>query len=443
MREELSLFNAMDGNLLDVSKPTFDQSLTMNLLFQERVLVNETMFFNSHNLALHLKDNSGRQSLFEAACKQGLVVPALRGTTTLEEAFQNFPKIYGKNYDAVTPEMKPFRDNVIAAVDIGIHEGRTKVFAWPELDTPLSVSYLDLLKRLLQKEEPPSYVNDDSRRAQLFTRVWSRTRPWRWDLIDAAVRLTELKGAAGLQRAEIFNLLGRTLGGGERKEGFSGKDILLSATSISNEDKLAASLFIKWCTQCHHVNQASRFGVSINFPAYNLDQDFVLDSILRSPLDRPPEGARGFRCEVLLPSLDKLASVKPDDLLAIRADLGHGYIHALKRWYSDPSEQNQDDVQTSLKSYCHNLTKSYENVHVRPLEVEIVSGITSARRTNLQSVGGNIYDLVAQSHVPIFHQAFSLGTKVIRAVKTERLRSQHEARNQELEITLAKDVASI
>ena len=60
-------------------------------------------------------------------------------------------------------------------------------------------------------------------------------------------------------------------------------------------------VFLKWVTQCYRLNQARNFGTAINFPVYNIDQDFIIDTLMRSPLDLPPESSEGFRCEVEFP----------------------------------------------------------------------------------------------------------------------------------------------
>jgi hypothetical protein len=439
MSDQLSLFNAMDGNLLSVGEGVFNQSLVMNVLFQEKLLVSETLFFNSHVLAKHIGQMSGHQSLFEAACKQGIVVPALRGVKTLEDAFNNFPKIYGPKYPGV-PAMLPFKDRVIAAVDSGIAGGRTIPVQWPNDGISFSESYGELIKKLLQTDDPPAYVNYEVSRGKLFRRIWDKTINWRLDLVTDAIRLTEAKGFKGLQRAELFDLLGKQLGVEHKEDGVGGLDIVSACKDP--EDQLAASMFVKWCTQCHHLNQARRFGVSINFPVYSFDQDFILDSILRSPLDAAPTKDKGFRCEVRLPEPAKLAQMRPEDLLAIRSDIGHGYLHALRRWYENPTETNQQSVEITLDRYCEDIRARYQAVHVRPIEVAISSGTTTVDRLNLQSGFEKVYDIVVQAHVPLLHQIFALGRIAYRILKVGQVRSQNQPHAHELEITLAKDAAS-
>jgi hypothetical protein len=442
MNDEYSLFNAMDGTLLDLGSQAFDESLTMNLLFQEKILVHEALFFNCPNLVQHFgRRRPGYQSLFEAACKQGLVVPALRDpkVQSLEQAFQAMSKVYGADYKVVIPDMEPYRDLIIAAVDTSIVQGITRPFYWPVDGPSLGEQYRGVVSKVLQTDDPPSYTGYNPDRALLFRRVWELSRPWRIDLVEEAAHRTAAKGALGLQRAEVFNVVGWSLGVSEDIRNVSAEKIV--GASADGEQRLAARLFVKWLTQCHHVSQARNFRTSINFPIYNLDQDFILDSILRSPIDPPPERSSGFRCEVTLPDIQLLAEVDPADLVAIRNDIGHGYLHALKRWQTEPSESNEEAVERTLKQYCEDITARYRDIRTIPLEVAASSGTTKILNRNLQDIAGKLYgDVVQELKIPILHQITSLGAALYRTLKVHHIESVHAPKRQELEVTLAKDV---
>jgi hypothetical protein len=62
-------------------------------------------------------------------------------------------------------------------------------------------------------------------------------------------------------------------------------------------------------TQCYHLNQANFFGAAIHFPVYSLSQDFVAESLLRSPMDPSPQQVDSFRIDVMLPPPEKLILV--------------------------------------------------------------------------------------------------------------------------------------
>lgn len=79
------------------------------------------IFFNSTLLAKHVEQATpGMPSLFEVACRRGFVVPAFRDpkTNTLEEAYEHMKNVYG--YGILHTQMQPYRDRVVASVDIGL-----------------------------------------------------------------------------------------------------------------------------------------------------------------------------------------------------------------------------------------------------------------------------------------------------------------------------------
>ena len=76
--KEYSLLNAADGSLMDLDTRKFEDSLTMNILFQERILLHEPNFFNSNFIIDHIRRRPSELSLFELACRSGLIIPAFR-----------------------------------------------------------------------------------------------------------------------------------------------------------------------------------------------------------------------------------------------------------------------------------------------------------------------------------------------------------------------------
>ena len=53
---QYSLFNASDDWIAHyIDDVTFDESLLLNILFQDRILIHESYFFNSSLLARHIQ----------------------------------------------------------------------------------------------------------------------------------------------------------------------------------------------------------------------------------------------------------------------------------------------------------------------------------------------------------------------------------------------------
>ena len=426
-----SLFNATDDCLVSfISQNEFEESLLLNILFQDRTIVHESNFFNSTMLATHIRQARGEPSLFELAARRGLVIPAFRylDTDSLEQAFHKMKNVYGESYGLLHPAMQPFRDRVVASVDAG--RDQVKPFYWPRKDGEyLGEGYHRLIRQLLQSESPPEYTQHDPDREQLFARVWEASKLWRFDCVEEAVQRTLKKGAYGLQRLELFCAIGRRLGILDDNPAIRPKDLI---DRCDGEEALAMEVFLKWVTQCHHLNQAQSFGLAINFPAYNLRQDFILDTLTRSPVDPEPTLNEGFRCKVELPPMEILLQTNASNLVAIRADLGLGYLNALKRWQDNPSSNNQEGVDRSFRDYCEQICMRYDSGIRQPFLADFGRGTTTApvllRDTAAAVVSGSVPG--------VFVQITKAINTVFRYIRGKSLTSKTSPVLRELEITL-------
>jgi hypothetical protein len=420
---EYSLFNAMDGSLATLDATAFDQSLVLNILFQDKVLVYDGTFFTCHNLIDHLKKRPGYQSLFEVACGRGLIVPAIRDPKiqSLEESARSL-RLQSPGYQL--PEAEKYRDRIIYAVDRSIAAGTTRPFYWPANTRPLGEGYEEVVRKLLYQDRPPIYIEQSIERTLYFQDLWERTRTWRTDIIDMASRRTLESGQLGLRRQEIFNELGRSLGitPGHR-------DVTYDDLMKICPDNLPITVFLRWLAQCHFINQARAFDVAINFPIYHLDEDCVLDSILRSPRDEAPSKEVGFRCEVTLPAIGRLSQSMPDDLIAIRLELGGEYLRSLRRWQEEANDDNLDHLKRSLKFYCEEISARYK--HITPIEVEVT--IDKGRVANIINAVANF---VSDHNIPLLQHFTKLGTALYKARMEAKAEIEHAPRQQDLEITL-------
>lgn len=445
MRElpEYSLFNAADDCLAHyVGEDSFNESLLLNVLFQEKVLVHEAYFFNSTLLTKHIQGAKGEPSLFELAAQRGIVVPAFRHrqTGTLEEAYELMKKedVYGESYDLLHPAMQPFLDRLIGSVNVGLRN--SKPFYWPASDDQdeslgLGNGYYRIISELLQTQEPPEYAQHDGDRKQLFERVWTASKRWRQECVEEAVKGTQRKGAQGLQRTELFYALGRSLGMAENIATIGVADLVSHCKD--EEQALCMEVFLKWITQCHHLNQARTFGTAINFPVYSIDRDFIIDSLLRSPVDPAPALSEGFRCEVLLPPVATLLQSGSPDVLAIRADLGLGYLNALKRWQGNPSDENQGAVENSLRDYCDQISARYDRTVLQPLVASFTKGTSSYANIVGDTATATAAILTPGSSVGFFVSVAKLVHTTYQYVRRKRLKATLSARGRELELTLA------
>lgn len=431
---DFSLFNSADDCLAhSLDDQVFDESLILNILFQEGLLVHEAYFFNSTLLAKHVERAIGRPSLFELAAQRGLIIPAFRSTNsvTLDDAYENMKHVYGESYVLLHPQMQPFKDRVVASVNVGIQ--KTEPFYWPSNERSLGEGYQEVIAALLQTDSPPVYSYSDPGRRQLLHRVWEISKPWRFDNVDEAIQLTKAKGGLGLQRTELFCSVGWSVGIPRNVVTIFPSDIIDRCTT--DEDKLAMEIFLKWVTQCHHVNQAKSFQTAINFPVYNLDQDFIIDTLLRSPLDSPPTQSEGFRCAVELPPLDALVAADPSELVAIRSDLGLGYLHALSRWQESPTEDNQESVAGSLREYAAQICARYD-VGIRQTLLASVTRGGSSPWGEVAELAGSVTGMATGVPFGVFSQLRKTVTTLYKYVRRNARNTRLSPRKRELEITL-------
>jgi len=436
---EYSLFNSADDCLsYSLQESTFDESLMLNILFQERLLVHEAYFFNSTLLAGHVRRaKPGTPSLFELAARRGLIVPAFRDskTQTMDQAQEVMTVTYGSSYGLMHPQMQPLRDRVFASVDIGLQLPEIKPFYWPRISDAgsLGEGYYNTIRELLQTEDPPVYSSFNPDRELQIQRVWEASKAWRFDYVEEAAVRTKTKGALGLQRLELFCSLGWALGIPTDTVTISPEDIINHCAN--KEQALAMQIFLKWVTQCYHLNQARYFGTAINFPVYNIDQDFIIDTIMRSPLDLAPEPSEGFRCKVEFPPLDVLVRADATELVAIRTDLGNGYLRALKRWQLEPSIDHQEEAKASLRDYCDQICAYYNTGTRQALVADISKGSSSPWADVVSTVAG-IGQGVTGVPFGLFSQLANTMTALYKYYRVKKLTAQIRPKQQELEVTL-------
>ena len=435
MALEYSLFNSADDCLAHSLKGgVFEESLILNLLFQERLLMHEAYFFNSTLLVEHIEQAQGRPALFEVAAKAGLIVPAFRDpkTESLDHAFEKMKSEYGQDFVLLHPKVQPFKNRIVAAVDIGLE--RQKPFYWPANAPPLGEGYEAVLRNMLQTDRPPDYALFSADREQLLNRVWAASERWRFEGIADAAARTVAKGAKGLQRAELFCSIGWSLGISRDEVTIKPLDIVTRCGDL--EQRLAMEVFLKWISQCYHLNQAQSFHTAINFPVYNLDEDFIVDSLLRSPLDAAPATFEGFRCEVELPPLNVLLSADAADLIRIRDDLGSGYLYALKKWQRNPTGENQEATQASLRDYCAQICRSYDQGIRQKFVASMTQGTSSSPWGDLGRAAASGLGLATGTPLGVFSQMTKTLSTVYRYFRRRRVNAGVASSDRDLEITL-------
>jgi len=157
-----SILNAADSALEhELPYRAFQQSLVLNLLFQPSVLVNESFFLTSGYIMEHVRNASSTQSLFEAGLRNGIIIPTYRdeSTKSLQQALDRLASIYGKDFIANLGDRTHAVNRLVAAVDAG---GANPVY-WKK-GVSSGERYHSVLRKWLQSEEPPCFVQIDSAR---------------------------------------------------------------------------------------------------------------------------------------------------------------------------------------------------------------------------------------------------------------------------------------
>ena len=214
------------------------------------------------------------------------------------------------------PKVRDVLPRMMAAIDNGLRADRMVPTYWPVKEVySLGEQYHKLLVDVFQRDFP-QHVDRASDHGRNLEIAWLKTKDWRHAYIDQAVSRTRLGGGMGLQRQQLYYLLGEEV---DLDPAYITTNALIAAAARRDpETGLAMEQFLKWLAQCHYLNQARALKVAANFPVYDTREDFLLDALL----EPRPRGvaSNSIRCEVDLPPIDALARSSPRDIVAMRRD---------------------------------------------------------------------------------------------------------------------------
>ncbi|RYC52722.1 hypothetical protein [Flagellimonas olearia] len=374
MKNQFILFNAADNMMANsINQYEFDKSLLLNILFQDKLILHEAYYFGSENLIRHLNNDKVSVTLFEAASKAGLIIPAYRDekTSTLEDVYKNMEEIYSGNHSGFNPLLDKHTRNTLFSISEKLSLDN-HTFYWPktnEAGFSLGESYFALLKEQLSKKNFDEGILKDEERKNSIKDHWENTERWRHGFIEQAAENTRKNGNSGIQRHELMKLLQKDIG--------IPADLDININHILKiKDKAIqknALVFTKWTTQLHHLNMANYFNASVNLPDYDLSTDFLGDVAYNSHTKTTNVISElkdeNDKCLVKLPPIENLLSENPLNLIKIREDYGDAYIYALKKWQNEPNEENLEIVKVALNRYCEKICNWYSTKE--PVNVEI------------------------------------------------------------------------
>jgi hypothetical protein len=322
----------------------FDRSLLLNILFQPGVLIPDIFFFISAGVVKHLQQE--RLTLLEAALQQGHVVPSFSDppTTSFRRALENKKRdgILGLRQDAHETALR-----LDAALD---RAPGFKPAYWPESN--VGEGYQRLAVQLLAADEAPRLPPSSGISQERLVELWDATKEWRTDCLDEAIAETARLAGGGLRRGCLMTAVGRKLGVvGDR--GRIDDIAQLLRPEVSPIHQYALHYFCRWMTDIYHYNQSLALGATPNFPGYDVLEGAMATELLRQTQcqGNPAADGNSIRLEVPMPHPAWLSRLSAADLLAIRDDVGAGYMACVKAWHESPADTGDTTVGSRLIEY--------------------------------------------------------------------------------------------
>jgi hypothetical protein len=344
MQASYPLFTVTDGALdANTTYSEFETRLVHGLLLEPGLVMADAYFFSSNNLQKHVVDmGKGSISLFEAALRRGLIVPALR------EPARDFVEVLGYlraqqmqgNYESL---------DYLAARLSGSCDLEARQTLWRGRS---GANYHKLIRRCLLGRMPPGVDPE----------IWQLTDVLRHTGIAEARRITKSRPQGdGLRRGELYRVAGSILGVFDlddpraigRNEILSRYALLVGDASVEHR---AAKEFFDWVDELHRMNFAESLGALPSIFTSTSNNLAVLQrgfpSIIGSiPLQAPSDEINRV---IKIPSVRRLLRWPPEKLLDAR-DYGIDWRASARRFMEDPRDATRHQAQEALEAYAKKL----------------------------------------------------------------------------------------
>lgn len=363
-------FSAADRSMtMLMSHMDFDLGLAHSILLQPALVIPDIFMFISPHLRRHVLRN-GELSIFEAAMREGFVIPAFR------RQFSSFEGAAA----ALTSEgiLGMLHPDEVAALAARYDAVASRIFAdplvWPDR---LGESYGKILATCLAGN-----LESDSG-AQ---RIWRDTEALRDDAVLLAQTSIDRNAAAGVRRGDLYNSAARVLGVRNGTEMFGSVEaILMRYEGLHPPGSLeyeAASIYFRWIDDLYRLNQAVRFRAEpstlIRRPAELEMVELGLDAAIRlgyatgagtvSPDSAP------FDVTIRIPAAALIAKLSPTELLGAR-DLGLAWFVAINNYLKNPDPVRRTAAERAIEEYASRLRalkpkEQTQNLDIRARLVE-------------------------------------------------------------------------
>jgi hypothetical protein len=306
----------------------------------------------------------------------------------------------------------PAQDRVIASIEVAEDDGLMRRLAFPSKDEfSIGGNYKGAIWKLLGKKRPWRQ-REEYQRFHL-DRIWNGSADWRRSIADQVDKVDDLSRRALAKHLAVA--LGHDVGDNINTSK------AMTERAASEEDKIIIEALFRWFAQTYALTLSEAVGISANFPVYDFDEDFALDSIT-APHARSPNADPDISIDVELPPLSVLMSIPPRDLLAIRDELGREYFTAMARWnLSSGAERQaaQARVASTLRHYAARICeRSDERL---PMWVSVSAGPMQQRAENLLGYSKMANGLFPDPLLGLANSVGSVVLGVTRVLTKERL----------------------
>ncbi|WP_433058104.1 hypothetical protein [Dactylosporangium sp. CS-033363] len=379
-----------------VSRATFERDLVNMILFDDRILLSDSIFFNNPTVLEHVRAARDAPSLFEHAIMRGIVTPTVR------EPVDSFADIarYVRRYELLGA-LPPGEVEELAA-RYSVAPGQFVL--WPER---MGDRYLHLLTTQLSDPVlPPRYAG-----SLIDDETWRATEWLRREVIAEAVDVERGRTGSGVRRGEIVKVVARIMGVLPYDPSALDTHAVFAAIAEHDPRREAVRNFFDWIDDLWHFNQASAFSVKPQLSAANPGSLALVPSPGLSSDPQPGAATWQFTAEERIPRFDVLMALGPNRLFELR-DYGHEWAAASRALVNLPPDTPPTVVDTmrqraerSLHEYARRINRATRAA--APKELLIVEGAVNVASAPVVTAIGEL-TAWRMSLVPL-HSFLSIG----------------------------------
>jgi hypothetical protein len=377
--ESSVLFSGADRRLsMGMDQEAFERSLLTAILFEPRLIMPDAYFFNSPLVMRHVSRSPG-PSLLELALQDGALTPAVRDADvgSFEDMRKNLVtnRVYGLLRTEDLEQLSSLLRNA------GRNAGDW--IPWPER---MAESYANLLRKVLQTDEAPSFGN-----VGIDRETWRRTARLRFDALDDAIGLER---DYGVRRSEVIRSAARKMGlpEGDFARLPSEKALLSAVSDDRRREDLAA--YFRWLDVLYIANQADRFGVRSSITSNDQSALAVMAAAIHTPSIQADTEAvhspvRLNELTVRMPSIRALSRLPGQKIMELRRS-GVEWRSGLDAYFADPTPTNGTRVELALEAFGKEARRTTGREAIRDF------GITCRERAEIAGIGVGLASAVAE-----------------------------------------------